>query len=194
MFGSNCYLVGDGGEGIIIDPGVKSGDIVKAAADLKLAIKYIILTHTHIDHICSVDQLREASGGKVLAHEADAPALTDFWLNGSAIFGKAESYKAPDIFVKDGDLLTAGNVEFMIIHTPGHTPGGICIKTGDNIFTGDTLFKLSIGRTDLGNGDYNSIMNSIKNKLMSLGDETIVYPGHGASTTIGYERRHNPFI
>lgn len=194
MFGSNCYIIADKSEGIIIDPGVSSEDISEVATNAGLRISYIILTHTHIDHICNMDAVRDQTGGKVLVHEADAAALSDHWFNGSALFGKPVTFRKPDAFVKDGDILTIGDMKIEIIHTPGHTPGGICIKAENSIFSGDTLFRRSIGRTDLGNGDYNQIISSIKNKLLTLDTSTKVYPGHGEATTIGYEREHNPFL
>lgn len=194
MYQSNCYILGDKGEGIIIDPGVESGIIVENVNKLGLKIKYIVLTHGHIDHICSMDQVREKTGGKVAIHELDARALTDARYNGSALFGLSSTYGCADILLKDRDILEAGGLNFEIIHTPGHTSGGISIKVMDNVFTGDTLFKDSIGRTDLGGGDMNELLNSIKTRLLTLKDDTKVYPGHGTTTTIGYERENNPFL
>jgi hydroxyacylglutathione hydrolase len=194
MFSSNCYIIGDKDEGVVIDPCADSSEILEAAEKLGLNIKYIILTHSHIDHICSVDDLRDKTGARVLVHKDDAAALGDARFNGSALFGLAKAFKSADMLLNDGDTIKAGNLELQIIHTPGHTPGGICIKVEEKLFTGDTLFKMSIGRTDLGNGDYDDIIASIKEKLMTLDDETIVYPGHGSASTIGYEKKNNPYI
>lgn len=194
MFGSNCYIIGDKGEGVIIDPGVETSEILDAAEREGLKIKYIILTHAHIDHICSVDEVREKTGAKVVVHEADIPALNDPRLNVSHYTGQGRTFKAADMQVRDGDIIKAGDMVLEIIHTPGHTPGGICIKTGNMVFTGDTLFKMSVGRTDLGRGNMDQLIHSVKNKLLTLPDETVVYPGHGESTTIGDEKRSNPFI
>ncbi|MFZ5989807.1 MAG: MBL fold metallo-hydrolase [Bacillota bacterium] len=188
MYGSNCYIAGDNGEGIIIDAGVGARDIMAVVEKNNLKIKYIILTHAHIDHICQVDEVREKTGAKVLIHENDSPKLTNPVLNGSILFGSADSYKPADSVVHDGDELEAGGIKFEIIHTPGHSSGSICIKTGNVIFTGDTLFNRGIGRTDLGDGDMGTILDSISKKLMRYSDDTVVYPGHGASTTIGAER------
>ena len=193
MFGSNCYILGDDGEGIVIDAGVESTYVLKAIEESNLKIKYIVLTHGHIDHICHVDDLREKTGAKVMINKFDAACLTDSNLNGSAFFSDAEVFKAADGYVEDGDTLEAGNLKFQIIHTPGHNPGCICIKVHDSVFTGDTLFKRGIGRTDLPGGDFNSLANSIKNKLFKLPDETKVYPGHGDSTTIGQEKKSSGF-
>lgn len=188
MFGSNCYILDDGDEGIVIDAGVESTDVMKAIEESNLKIKYIILTHGHIDHICHVDDLREKTGAKVIINKFDAVCLNDSRLNGSIFFTDAKVFKAADGFVEDGDILEAGNLKFQIIHTPGHNPGCICIKVGDFVFTGDTLFKRGIGRTDLPGGDFESLADSIKNKLFKLPDETKVYPGHGDPTTIGQEK------
>lgn len=194
MFASNCYIAGEGGEGVIIDSGADAGEVVQAVDGLKLKIKYIILTHAHIDHIASVDELRTSLGAKVMLHEREARALSNPLYNSSGLFGLKKVFKEADGVLKDGDILEAGGLKFEIIHTPGHTSGGICIKAGDNVFTGDTLFMMSVGRTDLADGDQDQLMDSIKNKLMMLKDDTKVFPGHGTSTTIGYERANNPFI
>jgi hydroxyacylglutathione hydrolase len=193
LLSSNCYLIGDNGEGALIDPGAKAQDILELVKQSGLNIKYIILTHVHVDHIISVDEIRESLNAQVLAHEEDALFLTDAWHNGSKLFGLNKTFKPADNTLKDGDIINVGNLKAEIIHTPGHTPGGICIKVNDIIFTGDTLFRMSVGRTDLGNGDQEDLMNSL-NRLMELDDEIIVYPGHGTATTIGYERKNNPFI
>lgn len=194
MLGSNCYIIGDNGECAVIDPGADSDEILEAAAKMNLKIKYIFLTHVHIDHILSVDALREKTGAGVLVHEAEAKALSNSLYNGANLFGLNNTFEDADILLKDGDVFEAGGIKLEIIHTPGHSPGGICIKTGNIVFTGDTLFRMSVGRTDLGNGDQDDLMNSINNRLMKLEDETIIYPGHGTTSTIGYERAHNPFI
>jgi hydroxyacylglutathione hydrolase len=194
MLGSNCYLIGSEGEGAIIDPGASSKDILEMVSQSGLKVKYIILTHAHLDHILSLDKIREELGVEVAAHEEDANSLSDSWTNGASLFGSHSTFKDADILLKDGQILKLGNLNLEIIHTPGHTPGGICIKVGDIIFTGDTLFRMSIGRSDLGRGDHEALMNSIKNKLMTLDDDVVIYPGHGTTSTIGYERANNPFI
>lgn len=194
MFGSNCYIIGENGEGAVIDPGVNCAGITGAADALGLQIKHIIITHGHIDHICSMDELREKTGARLSIHENDAAALGDDRYNGSALFGEAAVFNSADELLKDGSKITIGGLTLEIIHTPGHSPGCICIKTGNMVFTGDTLFRRSIGRTDLGNGNFEDIIDSINNRLMTLDDSTVVYPGHGPSTTIGYEKRNNSFL
>ena len=194
MYSSNCYILGNEGEGIIIDPGVDPEIIMGNVKKLGLKINYIVLTHAHIDHICKMEEIRKETGALVAVHQLDAAALMDARYNGSALFGLSHTFNPADILLKDGDLLETGGLKYEIIHTPGHSPGGICIKVENSIFTGDTLFRNSIGRTDLGNGDQDELIDSIKKKLLIFSDETEVYPGHGTSSTIGYEREHNPFI
>ncbi len=194
MLTSNCYILGDGGEGAVIDPGVKCSDIIEALEAEGLGLKYIILTHAHIDHIISMESLRSHYGAPVLAHRLDAEAPGDPRMNGAGLFGLKTVYRAADTALEHGDVYTIGGQKLEIIHTPGHTPGSICIKAGDSLFTGDTLFRLGIGRTDLGGGSMEDIIDSLTNRLMALDDETKVYPGHGPETTIGYERRNNPYL
>ncbi len=194
MFGSNSYIVGDKGECAVVDAGVDSGDIIKAAEKLGLEIKYILLTHGHIDHICSVDRLRKATGAKALINAGDAEALTDPEKNGSGLFGYSQAFNPADGKLADGDILEVGGLSLQILHTPGHSQGCVCIKVGEVLFTGDTLFRRSIGRTDLSGGNFPQIIKSIKEKLMVLDESTVVYPGHGETSTIGYEKKNNPFI
>lgn len=193
LVASNCYIIGDSGEAAVIDPGVDN-EIIKAELDeQKLRLKYIVFTHAHIDHIMYMEELQRDCGGQTAVHEADAPLLGSAMYNGSMLFGMNKTFKDADIKLKDGDVLEVGDLKLYIIHTPGHTPGGICIKAGDCLMTGDTLFKLSVGRTDLGMGDQDRLMDSLK-KIMKLDDSIKVFPGHGAPTDIGYERKNNIYI
>ncbi len=194
MLASNCYIMGNDNEGVIIDPGANSEDILEMVRQTGLNIKYIILTHAHVDHIVSVDEIRYKLKAKVLIHQDDGESLSNPLHNGSNCFGIKKTFDPADILLKDKDIINLEDLRLEVIHTPGHTPGGICIKAKDNLFTGDTLFRMSIGRTDLGDGDNDDLMNSIRNELMTLDDKTVVYPGHGTATTIGYERKYNPFI
>lgn len=189
LFGSNCYIVGQNGEGIIIDPGGDPTKIVDAARENKLEIKYIIITHGHIDHLLSVDPVRENTGAKVLIHEKDGDKLSDPALNDAIGMGLGRECGKPDRLLKDGEVIAVGGLDFEIIHTPGHSAGGICIKVGDVIFTGDTLFNMGIGRTDFIDGDLNTLLDSIETRLMKFDDNVVVYPGHGEPTTIGRERK-----
>lgn len=193
MLSSNCYILGDAGEAAVIDPAVEYEDVVQILEVQKLTLKYIILTHAHIDHILQMEELRRACGGKVVIHEEDAPLLGNAMFNGAALFGLNKVFEEADLLVKDGDSLELGGISLEILHTPGHTPGSICVKVGDSLFTGDTLFRLGVGRTDLGAGDQGCLMNSLK-KLMKLDDHLKVYPGHGSSSDIEYERNNNTYL
>ena len=194
-FASNCYIVGSESnqEGMIIDPGDEAEAILKNVKDLGLDIKSIVLTHGHIDHIGAVKEVKEATGAEVAIHADDAQALQESSV--SAMFGL--SYPTPlpaDRLLNDGDSIDIGDLHFLVVHTPGHSPGGICLVGEGMVFSGDTLFNYGIGRYDLPGGSYNQLMNSIHTKLMVLPDNTIAYPGHGPDTTIGAERRGNPFL
>jgi hydroxyacylglutathione hydrolase len=196
MFGSNCYILAEenSGEGVIIDAGVSAGEVMEVIEEEGISIKYIILTHGHIDHICCADEIKSETVAKVLIHEDDVRVLKDSFLNGSAIFGYSDISIRADRALKDGDILDIGSQKLEIIHTPGHTEGCICMKADGCIFTGDTLFRRSVGRTDLPGGNHKALTESIKNRLMMLDDNTMVYPGHGEPTSIGFERRNNPYI
>lgn len=194
MLESNCYIAGDGRKGIVIDPGAQAEDILRVLDETEMEAEYIILTHAHLDHIASVDGLRDKTGAQVLIHKLDAEYLTSSEMNGSKLFGLEKSFKAADRLLKHQDIIKCGSETYSILHTPGHTPGGICIRCENSVFTGDTLFRMSVGRTDLGNGSWTQLAKSIREILMELDDSMVVYPGHGPSTTIGYERKNNPYL
>ena len=197
-FASNCYIVGSEAthEGMIIDPGAEGEAILENARELGLDIKIIVVTHAHIDHVGVLGVVKDATGAPFAIHEAEA--------DGEAMEGMARmlgmmprSFRPPpkpDRLLKDGDILEVGDLSFTVIHTPGHSPGGISIYGHGVVFSGDTLFNFGIGRTDFPGCSYNKLMDSIHNKLMALPDETIVLPGHGPKTTIATERRYNPFL
>jgi hydroxyacylglutathione hydrolase len=194
LLSSNCYIIGDSGEAAVIDPGASVKAISEVLDREKLDLKFIILTHVHLDHIISMDKLRQKYNAKVLVHSADAEALGDPEKNCSSLFGYDMKYDSADKCLSHGDIIAVGGLKLEIIHTPGHTPGGISIKTANIIFTGDTLFKLGVGRTDLTGGDGDLLWESINKRLMTLDDDVIAYPGHGPSTTIGFEKRNNPYL
>lgn len=194
--GANCYLLGcpETQEGVIIDPGGEAEKIKSRVEEMGLKVVYIVLTHGHIDHIMAVDEVRRATGARVAIHADDASMLVDPSLNLSAFMGRRLSFTPADVLLRDGDVLPFGKQKLEVIHTPGHTPGGICLYTPGYLFTGDTLFAGSIGRTDFPGGDFDTLINSIRNRLFTLPEDTSVYPGHMNYTTIGYERDHNPFL
>jgi len=198
-FATNCYIIGSEltKEGMIIDPGDEARHILKGVEDSQLDIKLIVLTHGHIDHVGAVGEVKEATGAEVCIHADDAKSISgqQGWLVSMLVSGL--SYPAPpspDRLFKDGDSVDIGDLHFSLLHTPGHTPGGICLLGNGVVFSGDTLFNHGVGRTDLPGGSYSQLMNSLQTKLMVLPNETIVYPGHGHETTIGTERSGNSYL
>lgn len=194
--GTNCYIVYDKttSDAAIIDPGGDAEEITALVNRERLKVHCIINTHGHADHISANTKVRQATGAPVYIHRDDAAMLTNAHKNLSSFIGAGLTCAPADRELKDGDLIEAGCLRFEVLHTPGHTPGGICLKIGSVVFTGDTLFAESIGRTDFPGGSYRQLITSIKEKLLILTDETAAYPGHGPDTTIGWERRMNPFI
>lgn len=193
----NTYLVYDEEtkKGFIVDPGGYEPRITAQIKDEAVELQYIILTHGHGDHIGGVEAFKkDFPAAKIVALRAEDKMLHDPEANCSIeMFRKAIMIDA-EIQVEDGDLLEAGNMELKFIATPGHTEGGMCIYTGKTLFSGDTLFCRSIGRTDFAGGNFSDIINSIKTKLFILPDDTVVLPGHMGKTTIGEEKRGNPFV
>lgn len=196
IYAANCYIVYSETtkDGIVVDPGGDVDQILGIIEKNNIAVQYIILTHGHGDHIGGIVELKAALNVPILIHEGDMELLTDGNKNLSTTMAMGTVEIKPDSLVNDGDILKFGDLEALIIHTPGHTKGGISIKIKDNIITGDTLFAGSIGRTDLLGGDFNTIIKSIKEKLLIYPDDTIVFPGHGEESTIGNEKKHNPFL
>lgn len=194
--GVNCYIVGDAKtrEAIIVDPGGNARDILDTLRREQVKPVAIVNTHAHFDHLIALNQVREKTGAPFWIHAAEAPVLASAQL-GARMFGFAMAQPKPaDRLLHDGEVMNLGALSLQVLHTPGHTPGGICLRGDTFVIVGDTLFQGSIGRTDLPGGDYATLMASIRDKLMPLPDETVVYPGHGERTTMGEEKVLNPFL
>lgn len=192
----NCYIVFDEKtkDAIVIDPGDDAQDILHLVNDKRLKVKYVINTHAHFDHVGANKLLKEATGAELLIHEGDSKLL-GATANQARMFGMtAPSSPGADRFVKHGDVIQAGDIALKVLHTPGHSAGGISLAGDGVVFTGDSLFAGSIGRTDLMGGDLTTLITSIKEHLMTLPDDTVVLSGHGPQSTIGEERRENPFL
>ncbi len=193
---ANCYLLGceETRQALVIDPGGNPAPVLRAAARLGLNIETIVNTHGHIDHIAGNGRLQEATGARLLIGRADGPMLADPGRNLSLWVGRRLPAVEPDLLLDDGDTIALGRHALEVLHTPGHTPGGICLYLPGSVFTGDTLFAGSIGRHDLPGGDYQTLLDSIRTRLLALPPDTAVYPGHGPATTIALEQEGNPFL
>jgi hydroxyacylglutathione hydrolase len=192
----NCYIISDEKtyEAVVIDPGGDAADILKLIKDKGLKVRYIVITHAHFDHVGANKAVKDATGAELLVH-ADDGALLGYTTGQARMFGMTTpSSPKADRFVKHGDVITAGEISLKVLHTPGHSSGGICLVEQGVVFTGDTLFAGSIGRSDLFGGDLMTLINSIKTNLLALPDDTKVFPGHGPATTIGAEKKDNPFL
>lgn len=198
MLESNCYILGDEEtrEAVVIDPGGDAPEILAALRQEKLQLKTIINTHGHFDHVGANKELQEATGAPIAIHAADAPMLSQ--PSAEALFftgGRLQPSQA-SILLQEGDVLDFGRYQLKVLHTPGHTPGGICLVLLQEpiVYVGDTLFAGSIGRTDFPGGSFEDLINSVRTKIFTLGDHYLVMPGHGPATTVGQERLYNPFF
>ncbi|WPC41278.1 MBL fold metallo-hydrolase [Clostridium sp. JS66] len=190
IYAANCYIVIDQEtkDCIVMDPGGDEEDLIKIIKGENVQVKYILLTHGHLDHTGAAVSLKKEFKAPICINNEDYKMIS----KGASMYGDIDNNV--DQFIKEGDIFKVGSMEIKCIHTPGHTPGSLCFLMGDSIFTGDTLFAGSIGRTDLEAGDFNAIVKNIKEKLMILDDEIEVLPGHGPESTIGREKVHNPFL
>lgn len=188
IIGVNSYIIKDGNQSAVIDPGGKPEQILEMINGTTL--KFILLTHGHFDHIMAVKELKKLTNAKVLISKEDAPMLSDNNLNHGSKFGFTVDNTEADEIISDGDIIKIGNSKLKVISTPGHSKGSVCYYDDGFLFSGDTLFKMSIGIYDYENVD---IMKNSVAKLLELPNDTIVYPGHNEETTIGYERTNNPY-
>jgi glyoxylase-like metal-dependent hydrolase (beta-lactamase superfamily II) len=199
MLACNCSVLGDEKslEAVVIDPGDDIDRVQEILSRHKLRVRYIIATHAHIDHVGGIEKLKRLTGAAVLMHASDLPLYQNLELQAAWLGVQPPQAVEVDQFLKDGDVLKWGRRSLEVLHTPGHSPGSLCLHLpGEErrIFSGDTLFQSSIGRTDLWGGSFDQILGSIKNALLPFPDATPVFPGHGPATTIGEERETNPFL
>jgi glyoxylase-like metal-dependent hydrolase (beta-lactamase superfamily II) len=193
-YASNCYIVGSEAtkEGMIIDPGAEAKEIMRTVEKLGLKIKLIVLTHRHPDHVGAAAQVKHDTKAPLASHAECAKYLPQ---SPSYVFEEPfEGAPKPERLLADGDTIDIGDLNFKVLHTPGHTPCGISLYGEGHVFTGDTLFNYGIGRYDLIDGDYNALIKGIKTKLLTLPPETVVRPGHGPDSTIATEKRANTFL
>ena len=195
-FSMNSYLVSDPitSEAVFIDPGNETKRLINRVNELKLYVKYIVITHCHIDHIADAVVIQEHFNVPFYIHDEELPLLESLPEQAISLGLSFTGIPKSVIFIKDGDKINIGKFDAKILHTPGHSPGGISLLFNGHVFVGDLLFKDSIGRSDLYKGDIDQLINSIKTKILALDDNTKVYPGHGPTTTVGRERNKNPFL
>lgn len=196
--GTNSYVVLDEEtkEAALIDPGNEGQRLLSAIESKGANLKYIILTHGHFDHIMALSEVKEASGASLLIHEYDAKMLKEPSLSLISRFSSKEmTFPTPEVLLKDGDVIQLGTSTLEVFHTPGHTPGSICLFIGDTVISGDTLFRESIGRYDFPGGDYATIMKSLTKLIKRFGDINYkILPGHGSSTTVSHELEYNLYL
>ncbi|MHA1568004.1 MAG: MBL fold metallo-hydrolase [Alphaproteobacteria bacterium] len=196
FFKTNTYLVIDEltGKAMLIDPAGNWQRIARMIDDGGAEVTAIVNTHAHYDHANRNREAIKLTGAPLLVHADDAPRLTSFSLPSLLFRGRPKLSPPPDRLLREGDSVEVGSLSFEVIHTPGHSPGGICLRYKKHMFTGDTLFAGSVGRTDMKGGDYDRLAESIKDKLFVLSDDIHLYPGHGPKTTIEHERKYNIFV
>ena len=193
---TNCYIFGSAKEKevVIIDPGGSPELILSVLYGLTARARYIINTHGHMDHIAANRQIKRRTGAEICIHRADSEMLIDSRKNFSDLMVTPVTSPPADRLLNDGDVINVGELKLKVIHTPGHSPGGISLVSDGLVFTGDTLFAGSVGRWDFPGASYNLLLASVRNKLLVLDEDMIVYPGHGPVSNIGTEKKENPFF
>jgi len=194
--GVNCYIIAceQTGVGAVIDPGDDAPMILNVIAQQRLDVKYILLTHGHVDHLAHVSRIKNELGAQFLMHQDDAFLLKGLFAQ-ALMFGLPNpGNPKPDRFIADGDEIALGNLTIKVLHTPGHSPGSVTYFVENKLFVGDLIFAGSIGRTDLPKGNFQTLIHSVQTKIFTLPDSTIIYPGHGPETTVGQEKLTNPFF
>ncbi len=198
QLGVNCFILADqdAKEGVVVDPGADTEQVLAVVRAKGLTIRHVINTHGHFDHVGGNRRLLSETGATLMIHAADEPYLSRAAKSATMYGLTAEDSPTPGTHLTDGQSIRFGRHEIRVIHTPGHTPGGCCLYLAEEgmLLSGDTLFAESIGRTDLSGGSYDALASSIRDKLFTLPAETKVYPGHGPITTIGHEKAHNPYL
>ncbi len=196
VMGTNSYIVLDEEtkKAALIDPGDEPDKLLSALESKGAELSYIILTHGHFDHIIAIPEIKEKTGASLLIHKDDAPMLVDGSLSLLSRFTDLViDFPTPDRLLNDGDKITLGNSEIKVTHTPGHTPGSICLTVGSDLISGDTLFRECIGRYDVPGGSYETLLKSLE-KIKTLDIKGKIYPGHGMSTTLEHELKHNTYL
>jgi len=196
MLETNCVVVvcPDTKEAVVVDPGDEAKVIMEHVERLGAKVRYIVDTHGHPDHVLANADVKEATGAQLAIHPLDAPMLSSMPAELTYWLPKPVRASSPDVLLNEGDVISFGNVTLQVLHTPGHTPGHISLVTEGIAIVGDVLFCQGIGRTDFPGGSFQQLIESIRTKLFPLGDDTVVYPGHGPTTTIGDEKEYNPFL
>lgn len=196
MIQANCYILGDEQtrEAVVIDPGGDTPVLVRSLEARRLKPVAILATHGHFDHVEGLAALKRATGAPIHVHRGDLPLIQGMTGQGLLFGVRVEAAPPPDAFLEDGDTVRFGGHSLQVLHTPGHSPGSVSYLMDKMVFVGDLLFAGSIGRTDLQGGDYDTLLRSVRTKIFSLPEDTIVYPGHGPATSVGTEKRTNPFF
>ncbi len=193
-YATNCYIVGSdkSRKAIVIDPGDQENQILSMLQKLRLELSLIVITHSHFDHTGAVKAVKEATGAQMAIHEDGAGGIGG--LMAGLLAGSTQKSMKADIILRDGDTIDIDDLHFKVIHTPGHSPDGISLYGHGIVFTGDALFNMGIGRTDFPGGNHARLIESIRNRLFCLPEDTLVFPGHGPESSIGYEKQRNPFL